>query len=113
MSAWRTWTLAIATLWLIGLIVLIVVSSLEMSLADGIRSLWATWWGRTTLFDFYGGILIIAAWIWWRERSPLRSAVWTVALIGLGNLASLAYVALAAIGSRDVRSLLLGRRAHS
>lgn len=94
----------------IVLVALIVHASLEMSLASGLRAIVSTRWGMTTLVDLYLGLAVVGAWIAYRERSALRAAPWIVALALLGNLATAAYVVIAALRSGTPHELLLGRR---
>ncbi|MDH4116376.1 MAG: DUF1475 domain-containing protein [Acidimicrobiia bacterium] len=66
-------------------------------------------WGRVTVIDLYLMFAVFAAWVWWRERNPLRSLLWTVALAALGSVAAGAYLILAARAG-SVRNALLGGR---
>lgn len=49
-------------------------------------------WGRVTLIDLYTGLLLVAAWIVWREGSLVRALPWLIAMVFLGSLAAAAYV---------------------
>ncbi len=92
------------------LMALIVWSSFEMSLAAGLREIVRTRWGITTMVDLYAGLLLGGAWIGWRERRVGVGAAWIVALMLLGNLALLAYVALAARRCSGIEELLMWKR---
>lgn len=92
-----------------GLLTLIVMSSLEMSLAAGLRETADTLWGVTTLVDLYAGLLLFAAWVAVRERRAAPAAAWLLALCCLGNLAALVYVLIASLRSGSLEELLLGR----
>lgn len=91
------------------LVALIVWSSFEMSLGAGLREIVRTRWGITTMADLYAGLVLGGAWIAWRERRIPVSAAWIVALMLLGNLALLAYVALAARRCSSVEELLMAK----
>lgn len=103
---------AAAGLGIAALVALIVASSLEMSLAAGLRETVDTLWGVTTLVDLYAGLFLFAAWIAVRERRLGASAAWLVALCCLGNLATLVYVLIASLRARSLEELLLGRSAR-
>jgi hypothetical protein len=68
-------------------------------------------WGRVTLVDLAGGLVLIGAWIAWRERSIARAVPWWIAMVLTGNLASGVYVMWAARSSTSTEELLIGRRA--
>ncbi len=79
-----------------ALLVMIVLSSLEMSLGKGLAATVDTRWGITTLVDLYLGLFAVAGWIAYRERHIGRTALWFVALCLLGNLTTLVYLMFAA-----------------
>lgn len=86
-----------AALGIVALVVMIVMSSLEMSLLKGLRETVDTRWGVTTMVDLYLGLFAVAGWIAYRERSVPRSIAWFVALCLLGNLATLAYILIVSL----------------
>ncbi len=90
-----------------ALLALFVVSSLEMSLGDGLRAVASTLWGVTTLVDLYIGLLFIAVWIWFVERGRWPALVWTVALVFTGNFATAVYILQRAIRKRTLAATLL------
>ena len=63
-------------------------------------------WGRVTLVDLYVGVAIIAAFVFWRERSVPISIAWLVAFIVLGHWATALYVLLASMRASSVEELL-------
>lgn len=66
-------------------------------------------WGIVTLIDFYVGIFIFSAWVWFREQAILAGSVWTLAFILLGNLATAIYLLKAAIESKgNIQYLMFG-----
>lgn len=98
----------IAGLGAFALLGLIVRSSMEMSLAAGLRATVDTWWGVTTMVDLYAGLAVVAAWIAYRERSVARTAMWVLGLLLLGNLTTLVYLSWAALRARTMDELLRG-----
>lgn len=50
------------------------------------------YWGRVTLFDFYIGVVFVAAWVFYRESRFGVAVLWTMGLIGLGHLVTCFYV---------------------
>lgn len=93
---------AVAAIGIVVFIAMIVRSSLEMNLWEGLKASTDSWWGALTLLDVYTGLFLFTAYIAYRERSGWRVGLWFLALITLGNLASLVYVLVA---SRRVTSL--------
>jgi hypothetical protein len=70
-------------------------------------------WGIVALVDVYVGFLLFAGWIVYRERSALRSIVWVVLLLILGNLVASLYVLIALISSGgDWGRFWQGHRLH-
>lgn len=69
-------------------------------------------WGIVSLVDLYTGFALFSCWIFYREKSPLVAAVWTVGMMGLGFFAGSVYAFLALRASRgDWRRFWLGARA--
>ena len=104
MSAIRTVSAASAA-GIVVLLALIVLSAVEMPLSRGLRETVDTRWGITTFVDLYIGLLIVGAWIAYRERSVWRSLLWWIALCLTGNLTALVYLLLASIRSESVEDL--------
>jgi hypothetical protein len=65
-------------------------------------------WGRVTLIDIYLAFLFGWLWIAWRERSPLRAALWAVATVVTGSVALFAYLLGASLRARTSTELVLG-----
>ena len=78
--------------------------------ADEFRAVLELPWGRVTLIDLAAGLLLIGAWIAWREESIGRAVPWWVAMLLTGNLASALYVVWAARRSRSMTEFLMGGR---
>ncbi len=77
---------------------------------DGLELVLGDPWGRVTFADLASGLVLVGAWIGWREGSVLRAAPWWLALLATGNLALGIYVVWAAGSSRTVPELLVGSR---
>lgn len=65
-------------------------------------------WGRVTLIDIYLAFLFGWLWIAWRERSPLRAALWGVATLITGSLALFGYLLGASLRARTITDVVLG-----
>ncbi len=63
-------------------------------------------WGRVTLIDLYVGVAIIAAFVFWRERSLPVSIAWLAMFVVLGHWATALYVLVASVRARSVEELL-------
>jgi hypothetical protein len=78
--------------------------------AEG-RQLLAMPWGIVSLVDLYVGFALFSGWIVYRERSPIRSAVWVVLMMVLGFWTASLYTFLALQASGgDWRLFWLGQR---
>lgn len=100
---------AILLVW-IALSVGIVWAARADSLAAGLRRLTEHPWSVVTLMDLGAGLLLVAAWIAYRERRWYRILPWWVLLCGMGNWTSLLYV----LQARDLwRSPPAGNRSGS
>ncbi|MEC9373534.1 MAG: DUF1475 family protein, partial [Planctomycetota bacterium] len=92
------------------LISAIIASAFEMNLSEGLRTLTETRWGITTLIDLYAGLFIVAVWIALLERSALRTAPWVIALVLLGNLATLLFILYRCFTSPTLAAAFLNPR---
>ena len=70
-------------------------------------------WGIVSMVDLYVGFTLFSGWIVYRERSPVRSAVWVVLMMILGFFTASLYtlIALQTSGG-DWRRFWMGRRAE-
>ena len=93
--------------WAMLVVASIVTSWTQMGLWEGLRTIAATKWGVTTLIDLYAGLAFVGAWILVVERGRPRAFGWIVALLLMGNLATLVYVALRAFRAADVRAVFM------
>lgn len=104
----------------LGLILLAVTFTAALSYASLLTPVWdqmiaqlPTWSMGLVLADLYLGILLVSLWVIWRERSAWRSALWITAFVGMGNIATYAYVIWALRGvssARDLTQFFHGRR---
>ena len=67
-------------------------ASLEISLWNAWNAYAANPWAVATLYDAYCGFLTFYVWIIYKERSWLARILWFVLIMGLGNIATSAYV---------------------
>ena len=67
-------------------------------------------WGQVSLVDLYVGFAIFSMWIVYREKSVVRSIIWVVLMMGLGNWTASLYVLLALYSSGgDWRRFWMGQ----
>lgn len=84
----------------VTMLALTVVASLDRSVFVAGRGLWPDPWFVATLADAYFGLLVIALFVVWRERTVPARAAWFLAVMALGNIAVAAYVLLMLRGLR-------------
>ncbi|MFN0049266.1 MAG: DUF1475 family protein [Cytophagales bacterium] len=83
--------LSIVWLWMVYVV---VATSLESNLMKEWPFLSSIPWMRATLWDFYGNILVIYVWLCYKEKNNFKCAIWLVAFITLGSIASIGYLIL-------------------
>jgi len=101
------WVACACGVWLAWLIAGIVHAWFEQPLGEGGSALLALPWGRVTLVDLYAGFFFAAVWIAATERTWKRALFWLVVLACLGNVATLAIVALRGMRAHDLAEVLL------
>lgn len=106
-SKWSaTRALAVACYVLLVVFVgLIVQASFEKSLLVAVQELLRDGWGRVSLFDLYAGFFIFAVLVCVLEGSFRRAWLWVVAIVFLGNLVPLFYVARRAQRAETLREV--------
>lgn len=68
-------------------------------------------WGIVSLVDLYVGFALFAGWIIYREKSPLRAAVWVSLLMVLGFFIGSLYTLVALYASQgDWTRFWLGQK---
>jgi hypothetical protein len=69
-------------------------------------------WGIVSMVDLYTGFILFSGWIVYREKSPVRAAVWVVLMMVLGFFTGSLYAFLALNSSRgDWKVFWMGHRA--
>ena len=67
-------------------------------------------WGIVSLVDVYIGFILFSGWIVYREKSLVRSAVWIVLVMILGNFTASLYTLIALLTSGgDWKRFWMGR----
>jgi len=67
-------------------------------------------WGQVSLVDLYVGFAIFSMWIVYREKSVVRSIIWVVLMMAMGNWTASLYVLLALYSSGgDWRRFWMGQ----
>lgn len=68
-------------------------------------------WGIVSLVDLYTGFILFSAWIVFREKNPLVSSLWVVAMMILGFFTGALYVFVVAMTSKgDWMTFFMGSR---
>jgi hypothetical protein len=70
----------------------VIATSIESNLFAEWSKLGAIPWMTATLKDFYANMVIVVLWMFYKERSLLLRMGWLVLFIGLGSIATSAYV---------------------
>ena len=69
-------------------------------------------WGQVSLVDLYVGFTLFSLWIIYREKSFVRSAIWVILMMVLGNLTAALYVLVALFTSKgNWKQFWMGKRA--
>ena len=78
---------------LVAMIAVTTWASVEKSLGEGFRLLFAERWGIATLFDAYFGFLTFYAWVHYKESSWTARVLWLATILFFGNIAMAIYLA--------------------
>ncbi len=97
----------------IAMIYVSVVTSLESNLFEVFDELVQIPWMRATLYDFYFNIIIISAWVMYKEKNSAIGALWVVSFVLLGSISTAFYVwlQLGALKQGESAAAILTRRA--
>ncbi len=76
------------------MIVLTILTCMQSNLIKEWSRLGAEPWMRATLVDFYFNITLLSCWALYREKSRFTAALWILAFILLGSIATAFYVFL-------------------
>jgi hypothetical protein len=100
-----------------AIFVCMMAVTIRSSLAASIPAVWDNYaanpWAVATLWDAYCGFTIFYCWVFYKERSTVARVVWFVLIMGLGNIATSAYLLIQLFGLRDgepVEAILVKRR---
>jgi hypothetical protein len=70
-------------------------------------------WGKVSLIDVYIGFFLFSAWVVYREKNWLISALWIILIMILGNFITCLYVTCRLFQSGDdIKKFWLGRHAQ-
>lgn len=70
-------------------------------------------WGIVSMVDLYVGFILFSGWIVYREKSAVRSVVWVVLMMVLGNFTASVYALIALFTCQgDWKRFWLGNRAE-
>lgn len=90
------------------MVIAIIYGMASGDFVDSLQDIAGQPWGVVTLVDLGAGLVLIGAWIAWRERSIGRAVPWWIAMALTGNLATGIYVITAARQSTTVPEFLTG-----
>ncbi len=88
----KSFLIAFCILVLISMIGVTTWASLDRSVIDGFKSVWADRWGAATLFDAYFAFLTFYLWVFYKESSILARTLWLLAILAFGNIAMAIYL---------------------
>lgn len=81
-----------------GISVAMIFLTIHTSLQSNLFEVWSELgdqpWMRATLWDFYFNIAILSAWVVYKEKRFIPSALWIIAFILLGSITTAFYVFL-------------------
>ena len=75
-----------------SMIVVTVATSLKQNLFDVLPRLIHDPWTVATFIDFYFNILILSAWMAYKENNGARAVLWFTSFLALGSIATSYYV---------------------
>jgi len=98
----------------ISIMASLMIASRDRSIMNVGAVLWSDPWFHATLLDAYAGFITFYVWVAYKERRLLPRIVWFILIMGLGNIATAAYVLLqlAKMKPGDSWESLLLRRPH-
>ncbi|MBS1565971.1 MAG: DUF1475 family protein [Bacteroidetes bacterium] len=70
----------------------VIRTSLQSNLFEEWDYLAGIPWMRATLWDFYANVLVLGAWICYKESAWWKRVMWILALAALGSIGTCAYV---------------------
>jgi hypothetical protein len=76
------------------MVYMIVSTSLQSNLIKEWSFLGSIPWMRATLFDFYTNIIVLYAWVVYKEISWYSRIIWLLLFVGLGSITVTLYVVI-------------------
>jgi cytochrome c biogenesis factor len=76
------------------MVYMVVSTSLESNLIKEWSFLGSIPWMRATLFDFYTNIIVLYAWVVYKEMGWMSRIVWFILFVGLGSITVTLYVVI-------------------
>ena len=70
----------------------VISTSLESNLLQEWSNLASIPWLVATIKDFYANTIIISLWMFYKEKTWLARLLWLILFVGLGSIATSAYV---------------------
>ena len=77
---------------LVGMLFITTYASLDRGITEVGQELLADRWFQATLLDAYFGFLTFYAWVFYKETSNAKRAIWFVLVMLLGNIAMSIYM---------------------
>lgn len=78
----------------LAIVTSLVLASRDRSILNVGTALWSDPWFQATLLDAYAGFIMFYVWVAYKESGPAARIVWFILIMGLGNIATAAYVLL-------------------
>ena len=89
------WVIVPAAVLTLLLLVMAYAAVSGSSFGAAMSSIWADPWGKAVVMDVYAGLILVGAWIAWREPTFGRTSCWWLALALTGNIATCLYILFA------------------
>jgi len=100
---------ALSAMVALALLLCILWAASASNVLNALRFLAGDRWGIVTLLDVYAGALVVAIWMWVRERRFATWALWVLALLCLGHFVSLVYLLVRTLHSRALPEVFAPR----
>lgn len=96
------------------MVYIVITTSMESNLFAEWSFLGSIPWMRATLIDFYINIIVLYAWVVYKESGWLSRVVWLLLFVGLGSITVTLYVVIQLMKLQPGEGLeqVLLRRAH-
>jgi lipopolysaccharide/colanic/teichoic acid biosynthesis glycosyltransferase len=87
------------------IIYIVITTSLESSLFKEWDYLGGIPWMRATLWDFYANVLVLSAWVCYKESKLWKKIIWIILFCVLGSIATCTYVLIQLLNIKDGKPL--------